>query len=74
MRTIEIKDYYSPDIDKVWDWVPKSLKDVNFLIEINIGPLEHKGSDIFSVQVISLEVLQELNCGFRARVDSRFGF
>jgi len=49
MIKLEIKDFYSPDIDKVWEWEPKDNQNVNFLLEINIGVVDEDSSDIFQV-------------------------
>jgi len=48
---LEIKDYYSPDIDEIWSWKPKSSEDVNFLLEVNIGEYGEDASDIFQVTI-----------------------
>ena len=50
---IEIKDFYSPEVDEVWLWEPDDINEVSFLLEISIGEVGSDGCDIFQVSIVT---------------------
>ncbi len=55
---LEIKDFYSPDIESIWQWEPTDLSEVCFLLEMNIGEVGADSSDVFQVLIATPEGLR----------------
>lgn len=57
---LEIRDWMSPDVVDVWNWVPKTPEDVHFLLEVDIGEAGETGTYIFQVLVATPEGVEWL--------------
>lgn len=57
VNRIEIKDYFSPDIENVWEWTPLDIQSVYFRLDVYVGEKELDSSTIFSLIVTSPEAL-----------------
>ncbi len=55
---LEIRDYSSDDINDLWGWIPSSLEDVYFHLEIEIGEVGKKGTYLFELVVATPEGLR----------------
>lgn len=51
MAQLEVKDYYSSDIDSVWEWLPPDDEDVFFGLSVYIGVQGKESSDIWEVNI-----------------------
>jgi len=59
MMQLEVKDFYSPDIEDIWLWEPGENEQVCFLLELSIGDAFSDASDIFQVVVATPEGLKK---------------
>jgi hypothetical protein len=48
----QINSWHSPDVREVWTWVPASLAEVYYLLEIEIGA-DSTAGDLFDLMVVS---------------------
>lgn len=56
---LEVKSYWSPDIDSPWGWEPED-NSVFYLLEMNIGIKGEVASDVYSVIVATPEGILRL--------------
>lgn len=56
-KNIQIKDFYSLDIENIWDWKPSDSKMVYFRLDVYIGEIDQDTSTIFSLIVTSPEAI-----------------
>lgn len=56
---LEVKNYWSPDIDSPWGWEPED-NSVFYLLEMNIGIKGEAASDVYSVIVATPEGISRL--------------
>lgn len=55
---LEIKDIVSVDISKVWEWHPKKLAEIYFVLEMEIGYKSKDSADVFQVIVATPEAIR----------------
>lgn len=53
MINVKLKDVHSPDVPSVWQWAPSDAEEVSYFLEMEIGPEESIGSDLFFCTVKS---------------------
>ena len=56
---LEVKSYWSPDIESLWGWEPED-NSVFYLLEMNIGIKGEAASDVYSVIVATPEGISRL--------------
>ncbi len=56
---LELKDYYSPDVDEIWSWEPKKSNDVSFLLELSIGEVNSEAADLFQVIIATPKKMEK---------------
>jgi hypothetical protein len=57
---LELRDYSSSDIERVWTWSPKHSSEVFFELTIDIGEHGHAGGNLFSLLVATPEGLRRV--------------
>lgn len=55
MIKLELRDYSSGDIPRVWDWVPRSASEVYFQLTIEVGGVGFEGGNLFQLVVATTE-------------------
>ena len=68
---LEIRDYSSGDLDRVWDWVPNKADAVYFHLAIEIGEAGNQGGDFFDLVVATPEGLREYSKEFGVELPDR---
>lgn len=58
MLVPEIKDYFSADIEELETWTPEKLKDIYFVLEIEIGLKTLENGHLFQIVVTTPEALR----------------
>ena len=53
-----VKGYYSSDVENLSTWIPASLEDVYYPMEMSIGIRDEKQADIFQVVVATPEAIR----------------
>ena len=56
---LEVKDWYTSDVDDWENWNPKKIDDIYFPLDVYIGEKGSKGADIFSILVATPESLRK---------------
>lgn len=57
MIVLEVKDYYSADVDQVWLWKPQREQPIYYHLAISIGMVRDDRSDDFQVIIATPEGL-----------------
>jgi len=52
---LEIKDWFSSDINEIWNWVPKNNSDLYFTLDIEIGEVGKSEGSIFQIVIATPE-------------------
>lgn len=55
---LEIKDIVSSDVTNVWEWHPKNLEEIYFVLEMEIGYKNRDSADVFQVVVATPEAIR----------------
>ncbi|WP_417391107.1 Imm8 family immunity protein [Gimesia sp.] len=55
---LEIIDFFSGDIDEVWNWIPEFDEEVFFHLEIVVAEVGKKGGNLFQMEIATVEGLK----------------
>jgi len=50
-QNLKIKDYFSSDVEKVWDFSDPKRETFVFPLDVYIGPVETEASDYYTILV-----------------------
>jgi len=53
-KNLEVKRYWSPDIENIWAWTPEE-NEVFYLLQMDIGLAEEAASDNYSIVIATPE-------------------
>ena len=67
MQKLRLRSLISPDVSDLLHWRPESLEDVYLLLQLEIGPADAEGADLYQVIVATPEGLRAFAKRLRTR-------